>query len=792
MGSSKRPASRGDGDQRRRPKRRPSAHRRDSSDRPTDERPPRRDADVDEPDEPSAGGRRPDNRPLGRAQGEPRHRSEANRAPREPREPDPDEAFGSGLENPTLSRAAARSAEAPQLETEAGALYFKGLKLSRFQLEAVRAIEAGNNVLVSAPTGAGKTLVAEYAVADAVRRGRRCIYTAPIKALSNQKYRDFKADPSIDVGLMTGDVTIHPTAQVLVMTTEILRNSILEDPERLHDVEFVILDEVHYMDDPERGTVWEESLIFAPPQIRFISLSATISNLDQLGAWMDEVRPHGLTLVRSDRRPVPLKHRFYLHGVGLFDAHRLDWAKRQAQSQGDDKRRRGRKGRGKNDWQERRAERQREETQSLRELLDELQRDDLLPVLAFAFSRRDCERLALANKKRELLDSEERERMIALQEELIELFQLDRGELQGEIFRLARRGIGFHHAGMLPVHKEVVERMFTSGLLKLLFTTETFALGINMPARTAVFFGLKKFDGVSFDYLRTRDYMQMAGRAGRQGIDSEGLVVSRVDARDLEDAPLKRLVQGKPEAVASKFRLSYSTLLHLMERVGRERLFEAWEKSFDRFQHRAGSKKAREVNRREQRRFINAHLDLLSQAGYIDEHDKLTDKGRVARCIYGFELQITELLWRGALENLGSAPLAMIFVALIFEERRRFEETYVSPQLYGGVRRHATQVIARIAAEEARAGVPSPMKTLDWGLSPCVVGWVGGQPLEELEPLSSATPGDLVRTFRMAIQLMRQTLHAIDSSWDLHGLLTDAISAMDRDEVDARRQLELG
>lgn len=726
--------------------------------------------------------------------------SESSRAA-EPRTVDQEEeGFGAGLlstpddDMRTDADVESVSTAPPELENQSGAIYFKGLKLSRFQLQAVRAVEEGHNVLVSAPTGAGKTLVAEYAVADAVRAGRRCIYTAPIKALSNQKYRDFKADPSIDVGLMTGDVTIHPTAQVLVMTTEILRNSILEDPERLHDVEYVILDEVHFMDDPERGTVWEESLIFAPERIRFISLSATISNLDQLGAWMDEVRPQPLTLVRSDRRPVPLKHRFYLHGVGLFDAHRLDWARREAgrKGVGQKSRGRGKRGRGRGDWQERRAEREREETQSLRALLDELQHEDLLPVLAFAFSRRDCERLALANRKRELLDNEEHERMVQLQDELLEVFQLDRGELQGDVFRLARRGIGYHHAGMLPVHKEVVERMFTSGLLKLLFTTETFALGINMPARTAVFFGLKKFDGVSFDYLRTREYMQMAGRAGRQGIDSEGLVVSRVGPRDLEDAPLKRLVSGKPEAVESRFRMSYATLLHMMERVGRERLFEAWEKSFDRFQHRAGNKKAREVNRREQRRFINAHLELLVQAGYLDENDELTDKGRVARGIYGFELQVTELLWRGTLENLEVAPIAMIFVALIFEERKRFEQSYVSPQLFGGVRRHATQIVSRIAAEEARAGVMTPMKTFDWGLTPCVLGWVQGQPLEELEPQTSATPGDLVRTFRMAVQLMRQTLHAIDSEWDLHGRLTDTIAAMDRDEVDARRQLELG
>src|SRR5215510_14628071 len=169
--------------------------------------------------------------------------------------------------------------------------HWRGFPLSAFQIRAIEAIRAGSNVLVSAPTGAGKTLVAEYAIADAVTRGRRCVYTAPIKALSNQKYRDFRDDPRMDVGLMTGNVTIHPGAQVLIMITEILRNSIFEDPGSLHDVDYVIFDEVHFLDDQERGTVWEESLIFAPPEVRMIALSATVPNLDQLGAWLREIRP---------------------------------------------------------------------------------------------------------------------------------------------------------------------------------------------------------------------------------------------------------------------------------------------------------------------------------------------------------------------------------------------------------------------------------------------------------------------------------------------------------------------
>jgi superfamily II RNA helicase len=665
---------------------------------------------------------------------------------------------------------------------------FKGFRLSLFQHQAVEALRAGANVLVSAPTGAGKTLVAEYAIDDAVRRGKRCIYTAPIKALSNQKYRDFRDDPAVDVGLMTGDVTIRPHAQVLIMTTEILRNSIFENPQSLDDVEFVIFDEVHYMDDVERGTVWEESLIFAPRAVRFVCLSATIQNLDELGAWIRELRDHDLVVVHSDKRPVPLRHRFFLPGLGQFDGHRLEWARRQAEPEV----RRPRRGRGPQDWRERRDESRRRESSSFMELLDQVQVDRNLPALVFCFSRKDCERLALLNQKRNLLEPEEAMAMRALQEQLIESFQLGRGELQGEIFQLAARGLGYHHAGMLPVHKEVVERLFTSGLLKLLFTTETFALGINMPARTAIFFGLKKFDGVTFDYLRTRDYLQMAGRAGRQGIDTEGLVISRLDPRDLTEAPLERLLSGRPEPVESRFRLSYSSILHLVDRIGRERLFEAWEKSFNSWQHRGSNRKARDLNRQEQRRLVEAHLELLSELGYLEDDDTISPKGRIARLLVGYELQITELLWRGAFEGLEADALAVIFVALVYEERRRGDPTWVSPKHFGGVRRHVSQILSRLLATEARFRIPTPLKGCDFALTAAVVAWMGGAGFEELEELTDATPGDLCRTFRMSIQLMRQVRRAIDPKFDLYDRLEEAMLGLNRDEVDARRQLELG
>jgi hypothetical protein len=193
---------------------------------------------------------------------------------------------------------------------------FRGYTLNPFQLEALTAIEAGRSVLLSAPTGAGKTLVAEYAIEETLSKGRRAIYTAPIKALSNQKYRDFKARPEIEVGIMTGDVTIRPEAPLLIMTTEIFRNTIFEAPRDLDDVEYVVFDEIHYMDDLDRGTVWEESIIFAPPHIRFICLSATVSNLTQFGEWIARARGTEVQVIRHDHRPVPLKHYLFLPGIG--------------------------------------------------------------------------------------------------------------------------------------------------------------------------------------------------------------------------------------------------------------------------------------------------------------------------------------------------------------------------------------------------------------------------------------------------------------------------------------------
>jgi superfamily II RNA helicase len=333
--------------------------------------------------------------------------------------------------------------------------------------------------------------------------------------------------------------------------------------------------------------------------------------------------------------------------------------------------------------------------------------------------------------------------------------------------------------------------MFTSGLIKMLFTTETFALGINMPARTAVFHSLRKFDGVSFDYLSTRDYLQMAGRAGRQGIDEEGLVFSLLSPRDLAEAPVKRLVQGRAEPVESRFRLSFSSILHLVERLGRARVHEAWEKSFNQFQHRSGTPKQEERNRREQRRVIEAHLAFLDELGYL-EGDRLTARGQVAKLINGFELQVTELLFRGVLENLPLDALAVVFVGLVYEERRHVEGGGPPARLWGNLRTRVQREVHAVSARAAEHGLSAAVKLPDWGLTQVVQAWMDERPFEELEDLTDATPGDVVRNLRMAIQLMRQARRAIHPDWDVHERLARCMEALNRDVVDARRQLELG
>ena len=644
---------------------------------------------------------------------------------------------------------------------------YRGFTLNSFQVRSVEAIDRKRSVLVSAPTGAGKTLIAEYAVEKAIESGKRAIYTAPIKALSNQKYRDFKEILGDDVGIMTGDITLNPGAPLLIMTTEIFRNTVYEGNLELEDVEFVIFDEIHFMDDADRGTVWEESIIFAPKTIRFVCLSATISNLKEFGKWISLVRGEEIEVIRSMDRPVPLTHYLFFPDFGPTRADKVTSFPR-------------RKKRGRN-----RFDRE--------DLLYRLQMDEKLPVLYFCFSRKECEKRACWNRRMKLLSPEERKKMEVLVEGLCGSDDPDDSDGSGrdatlaELKRLALEGVGYHHAGLLPRHKEIVERLFTSGLLKLLFTTETFALGINMPAHTVIFSSLRKFDGVGFGPLMTRQYQQMAGRAGRQGIDREGFVYSIIEDRRVTPGDVRRLISNDVEPVRSRFNLSYSTLLNLHAHLG-DKIFDAWEQSFNNFQWTRTSRKKRDKNKKKQIDLIKKKLSLLGQLEYIRD-DGLTKRGKVAALINGFEIQVTELLFAGILSRLDEVQINVMIAAVVFEERKGNLFKAMDRNLLGPEREEMEKCVNSAIVLEKSLAIPPTLKPLDFKIGAAVAGWCRGLSFVELEDYAQVSSGDLVRTFRLTIQLIRQIRKAMPADRELAQKLSICIDILNRGEVDALRQL---
>lgn len=430
-------------------------------------------------------------------------------------------------------------------------------------MQAIEGLAAGRSVLVAAPTGTGKTVVAEYAVRRALENGRRTFYTTPIKALSNQKYRDFKAAFGEErVGLMTGDIVENPDAPVIVMTTEILRNRLISDPTGLGrggtglgDVESVVFDEVHYLADPERGTAWEEAILLAPKWIQFVCLSATVSNADQIADWLRATN-RLVDLIFHEERAVPLEHTYYLDG----EIHPI------LDTEG--KRLKSFRGVGGellpgNRFGRNRRDQARPEPRPW-EVVQALQRAKLLPGIYFVFSRRLVEMAAADCARLRLLGPRQVTAIRArLDERLAELSPEDRamGQVQN-LLRLLPRGIGFHHAGMIPILKILVEEMFADGLLKVVFATDTLSLGINMPAKSVVIGELTKYDGESRRLLLPNEYRQLTGRAGRRGIDGRGIAVVPYSPW----VPFDRVVEiaaGDLRPLESAFRPSYNTALNL-------------------------------------------------------------------------------------------------------------------------------------------------------------------------------------------------------------------------------------
>lgn len=450
-----------------------------------------------------------------------------------------------------------------------------------FQREAANAIEQGVSVVVTAPTGAGKTLVAEAATFLARLAGQRVFYTTPIKALSNQKFADLSAVyPQGEVGLLTGDNVVNPDAPVIVATLEVLRNMIYADPDRLDDVATVILDEAHYLQDPSRGAAWEEVIIHCPSHVRFVCLSATISNNVEFAQWIEERR--GPTrLVASSERPVPLESMYMVkERSGSRETHFLPMFVER------DGRRRPNP-RLEHMLSLERGRRRRFKTPSRSEVVEELAANRMLPAIYFIFSRAGCDSAAmrLADSGARLTSSEERSAIRQIAEDRTDHLGGDDLDVLGYDRWAAalESGIAAHHAGLVPAFKETVEELFKRGLIKVVFATETLALGINMPARSVVIENLSKFNGESHELLQPGDYTQLTGRAGRRGIDVEGFGVVLhspfVKFRQVTD-----IASLGAHELESSFRPTYNMTANLVANYTEERAEELLRASFAAFQ----------------------------------------------------------------------------------------------------------------------------------------------------------------------------------------------------------------
>ena len=784
-------------------------------------------------------------------------------------------------------------------------MFYKKYKLDRFQEEAIRSIDLGHSVIVAAPTGAGKTLIAEYVLEKHLQSNQQIIYTAPIKALSNQKYRDFSKEYGDKIGIITGDVVINENAPVLIMTTEILRNIIFDDIERLDNVQYVIFDEIHYIDDIERGTVWEECIIFAPQHIKFVCLSATIPNLREFSNWMQSVRHCKIDTVVETERPVPLEYKLYLRGYGLGWLNELKELKKEIND----------------NWLVLREKKIKEEfsIQDIEpstmvsvlekplkglieldgsDLIEHIQLNGQLPCLYFSFSRKSCEEQALQNIDRDFLSSEEREMVLYEYDQLCERYGVKNDASAIQMRKLISHGVAYHHAGMLPTLKEVIERLFTFGYIKLLFTTETFALGINMPACSVVFGNLAKYDGIQFRYLKSREYHQMAGRAGRRGIDEKGFVYACVDVEYDEYDEIKRVVSGDIEKIESQFNLSYSSILNLYDKYG-NRIYDVCDKSLGNYQsvkilrelnktidktkmdieelgeiicihnddikkiwqykeldeklrdekallqndfgknrkkrkrkNKKLSKKAERIialmktikchkcrnlknclntadkiikykdrlleltQRKEfvenyQKVQIKNRLDLLREIGYIDNNG-LLPRGRIASQIYGYEIQTTELFFDGYFHRLEPDWINVLVTAIVFESKRDCWYNMMNKGIINSIFREPSQKIKDIIEMETVLGIDTPLKPLDIKLSYAVFEWSKGCEFEDLVEYTDAPPGDLVRYFRLASDLLRQIKRVVSKDDILFNKINECISRINRDVVDAERQLRAG
>jgi len=661
--------------------------------------------------------------------------------------------------------------------------------LDPFQEEAIAALERGASVLVSAPTGAGKTVVAEHAVARALRHRTKAFYTTPLKALSNQKFTELRARYGTEtVGLLTGDMSHQPDAPVVVMTTEVLRNMLFASSPAIAGLGVVILDEVHYLQDPYRGSVWEEVIILAPPDVVLVCLSATVSNADELGAWLRSVR--GPTeVVVEQQRPVALHNHLAVaekgtrhvdlvpvvrHGALHPEAARLDSrVVRLARQSGG-------------------LRHSRLAVPRRSELVEALADRHLLPAIVFIFSRAACDdavaqcladgvRLTGPDQRAEI------RRRCELHTEGLpddELAVLGYGPWSAGL----EAGIASHHAGLIPAFREAVESCFADGLLGVVYATETLALGINMPARTVVVERLTKVRDGGRSALTSGEYAQLTGRAGRRGLDPVGHAVVPWSPHLLA-ADVARLATLAPPDLRSSFRPTYNLAVNLVRRYPADQARYVLDRSFAQFldgrHHRALSQR------------LDRMLNLLRQWGYVDgDAWRLTDRGSMLTRIYHeSDLFIAEAVMAGCFDDLDPPELAAAVSTCSFELRAgRLRVSTAPPDVVSHRFGQLTVLAERLRGDEASAGLHLT-RLPDDGFAEVAWRWARGQRLRRVLERAELAPGDFVRNARQLVDLLRQlALVAPDTATRTaaaaaaealdHGVVSAAVAPWEDPEAD--------
>lgn len=723
--------------------------------------------------------------------------------------------------------------------------------LDPFQWEAAEHLAAGRSVLVAAPTGTGKTVVAEFAIWQARRAGMRAIYTAPIKALSNQKYRDLSARYGAhDVGLLTGDIVENPSAPIVVMTTEIYRNMLLEGSrvarqtaseeaevlvrpvrtrayaggapdrvpeaadvaemarrarldEELSGVGCVIFDELHYLSDPQRGPVWEEAIIHSPAHVILAGLSATVSNADELRRWIEQV--HGPTaLVFHAERAVPLEHCFFLDGAlhlaqsaagervarfpGVGGEAKLARLRHRARRYtfGDEAARPpAATGPGTQPVASAPEEPRERPAPEPGEVITALRYADLLPCIYFLPGRRAVEAAASGAAGHLLVEPAQRARLLTEVQRWVQTLPKDDQQLD-QVQRLAAlvpRGLGFHHAGLLPALKVMVETLFARGELRAVFATDTLALGINMPARSVVVGSLSKFDGTQMRLLTPNEYQQLTGRAGRRGMDARGAAILPYSPWDAFE-PAFAALTAPLLPVMSAFTVRYNTVLNLWRPGDAARLQRAVAASLREFQRTERRSHRRASGGPTHQRAVAAG-HLLSRAAaaelaatvyvlrtleYIDPRDELTVRGHLLRAIFHpAGMILVELLMHGALDDLSPAELAEVMSWFTYDSSdRALRNLFTLPQRLVQVRREVWHAQHLVQSLEYQEGLEMSQAMIE-SFHSVALNWWRGTTLGGLLRRIDLAEGDLLVTLNQTIDLLQQVQgavgQALDSRW---------------------------